>query len=261
MIGQGAQIFADELTRFAAEVSEPQVARIAVRTAAPLRVEVRGRPAVGCRTVARALADFGTAAIESGDVDLTCYVLTETVKPEDTAAVGALAVAGRPTLVVVNKADVAGGLSAKTVSARLGAPAVSMAAVFAVAAADARLDAGFSTLLRRLSGVDTVIGWLHVAGAVPRYRRMLDAVARLAALAAVDARVAAFLAADATVAARAAAADAVLAAAGSEPGPADPLARARWWRRRRTAPLSALHRACADDIVRAALRSWSAGAR
>lgn len=119
MKGQGHQIFADELARFAAGVDDSRVTAIAERTGAPLRVVVRGRRGVGRGTVARALGLAGTAAkvqvaptprAADRDVDVVVYVTTEVLKPED---IDAMAAAGHPVLAVLNKADLAGSLSGR----------------------------------------------------------------------------------------------------------------------------------------------------
>jgi hypothetical protein len=83
---------------------------IAERTAAPLRVAVRGRPGVGCGTVARALDLAGrpsglTVTPRRTAADLQVYVVAEVVKPEDSAA---LATGEAPVLAVLNKADLTG---------------------------------------------------------------------------------------------------------------------------------------------------------
>ena len=166
MRGQGHQIFVDELARFAACHADPRVTAIAERTAAPLRVVVRGRRGVGCTTVARALHRAGIASgIEvtpsARDTDIVVYVITEVVKPEDTDAIAA---AGRPVLAVLNKADLAGSLSgrggdgpiaaARTrcagLSALLGVPMEPMIGVLAVAALD-DLDSASWAALRTLA--------------------------------------------------------------------------------------------------------------
>src|ERR1700761_6739284 len=107
MIGQGRQIFVDELERFATEVADSHCAAIAKRLAAPLRVAVSGRRGVGRGTVARALARAadlrGTIALStSPEVDVDVYVVAEVVKPEDRDAIAA---ANRPVVAVLNKAD------------------------------------------------------------------------------------------------------------------------------------------------------------
>lgn len=111
MRGQGHQIFVDELTRFADGVVDPRVTAIARRTAAPLRVVVRGRRGVGRRTVARALDRAGTASGIAADLQLSAsapdpgadavvYVVAEVVKPEDAHAIAA---AAQPVVAVLNK--------------------------------------------------------------------------------------------------------------------------------------------------------------
>ncbi|OBG64474.1 hypothetical protein [Mycobacterium sp. E3339] len=163
MRGQGHRDFVDELARFAAGHADPRVTAIAERTAAPLRVHVRGRRGVGCATVARALDRVGAAAgisvTTADDADLVVYVTTEVVKPED---VDAIAAAQRPVIAVLNKADLAGPLSrgdgpiaaARTRCAELaevaGAPMVPLAALLAVAALDG-LDAPLWAALRTLA--------------------------------------------------------------------------------------------------------------
>ena len=94
MIGQGRQIFVDELERFATEVADSRCAAIARRLAAPLRVAVSGRRGVGRGTVARALARAadlrGTITLStSPEVDVDVYVVAEVVKPEDRDAIAA----------------------------------------------------------------------------------------------------------------------------------------------------------------------------
>lgn len=121
--------------------------------------------------------------------------------------------------------------------------------------------AGVRAVLRRVSGVDAVLERLVLAGARPRYRRVLDAVGDLEALAVSDARVAAFLARDATVVARMAAALDAVRADELELGPSAPLQRAAHWQRRRRTVTNELHRACAADIARGSLRLWARGTR
>lgn len=122
MRGQGHQIFVDELARFADRVADPRVTALARRTAAPLRVVVRGRRGVGGRTVARALDGARSASGISADVqvtspapdagvDVVVYVVAEVIKPEDTRAI---ADAGSPVVAVLNKADLVGSLSGRS---------------------------------------------------------------------------------------------------------------------------------------------------
>ncbi|HET9892369.1 MAG TPA: hypothetical protein VFQ42_17900 [Mycobacterium sp.] len=168
MTGQGHRTFVDELARFAAGHVDPRVTAIAQRAAAPLRVAVRGRRGVGCRTVRRALDGAGRSSgieveippVERG-ADATVYVITEVVKPEDTEAI---ATAGHPVLAVLNKADLAGSLSGRggdgpiaaararctELSALIGVPMEPMTGLLAVAALD-DLDSTLWTALSTLA--------------------------------------------------------------------------------------------------------------
>jgi hypothetical protein len=175
MKGQGHQIFVDELARFAVEHADARLTAIAERAAAPLRVAVHGRPGVGRSTVARALDRAGSGvavspAASAGDrhVDVIVYVTAEVIKPEDADAIAA---AGRPVLAVLNKADLAGSLSARigdgpltaartrcaTLSALAGAPVEPMIGLLAVAALD-DLDSTLWAALEELAA--------HPGGAV-----------------------------------------------------------------------------------------------
>lgn len=168
MRGQGHQSFVDELARFAAGQVDPRLTAVAQRSAAPLRVVVRGRRGVGCRTVRRALDGAGRAAgiavdgpAAERDVDAVVYVITEVVKPEDTQAIAS---AGRPVLAVLNKADLAGSLSGRggngpsaaararctELSALIGVPMEPMTGLLAVAALD-DLDSAQWTALSALA--------------------------------------------------------------------------------------------------------------
>jgi hypothetical protein len=144
MRNRGSEIFFDELTRFAAGVADNRVLAIAERATTPLRVAVRGRPGVGCRTVARALHRAGIVlAGDSDDADLVAYVTAEVVKPED---IREIAAQRRPVLAVLNKADLlgfAGDGPLAVAQARcadfaplVGVPMEPMAALLAVAALD-----------------------------------------------------------------------------------------------------------------------------
>jgi hypothetical protein len=144
MRNRGSEIFFDELTRFAAGVADNRVLAIAQRATTPLRVAVRGRSGVGCRTVARAAARAGIAlAGDSDDADLVVYVTAEVVKPED---IREIAAQRRPILAVLNKADLlgfAGDGPLAVAKARcadfaplVGVPMEPMAALLAVAALD-----------------------------------------------------------------------------------------------------------------------------
>lgn len=125
--------------------------------------------------------------------------------------------------------------------------------------------AGLPALLRRVSGVDEMLAQLHTVSAAVRYRRIRAAVADLRAHAVRcgDARLSEFLTGDAVVLAVMAAAEEVVQAAGVtvEPGSdrAGRLRRAVFWHRYGRGPVGALHRACAVDICRGALRLVDSG--
>jgi len=72
----------------------------------PVRVAVTGRPGAGLRTVTRALRGTGiTVSDGPAEADVDVYVFVETLNADDRAA---LAAAVRPTVAVLNKADLAG---------------------------------------------------------------------------------------------------------------------------------------------------------
>ena len=103
---EGRQIFADELTRLADRDGDARLAAIAARVSAPLTVGVRGRRGVGVSTVQAAVVGSGLGLADVCDV--TVVVIAEVLKPEDRAVLADLSRAGRPTIVVLNKADLAG---------------------------------------------------------------------------------------------------------------------------------------------------------
>jgi hypothetical protein len=110
-------------------------------------------------------------------------------------------------------------------------------------------------LLQQLSNVDGVLARLHADAAPVRYRRVQHALSELRALAARtdDERLWQFLAADATVTTVMAAALDVLEA----DGPVTPdtlVRRVIHWSRYARGPVNALHRSCANDVVRGMLR-------
>jgi hypothetical protein len=189
--GQGHQIFVDELARFAAGLDDPRVTAIAERTAAPLRVAVRGRRGVGRGAVAGALDRAGAANVrvtppDEDDVDVVAYVTTEVLKPEDIDAIDAAAVAGRPVLVVLNKADLAGSLSGRGAdgpiaaararcrdfAALAGAPMEPMIGLLGIAALDG-LDNAMWAALRTLAAApracldESFAGFLAADNPVP----------------------------------------------------------------------------------------------
>lgn len=153
---QGHRLFVDELTRLAAETCDRRLAAIAAGVSAPTRVAICGRRGVGRRSVAAALAAAGVSVTGRCDpaADAAVYVVAETVKPEDIAALRGLAgapVCRRPVLAVLNKSDLSGHCGVAGVAAAGRVPAESMSAVFALAALDDRLDDELWQALRQLA--------------------------------------------------------------------------------------------------------------
>jgi hypothetical protein len=176
MIGQGCQIFVDELKRFATEVANARCTAIADRLGAPLRVAVSGRRGVGRSTVAHALACAaemrGTFTVTSADADVDVYVIAEVVKPEDRDAIAA---AGRPVVTVLNKADLIAAtarIRCVELSPRIGLPIEPVVGLLAAAALDDVLDDTLWTALGVLA--DRPDG--HPAAA--DLRRLLDTLDR-----------------------------------------------------------------------------------
>ncbi|MCB0930355.1 MAG: hypothetical protein KDB71_00455 [Mycobacterium sp.] len=136
----------------------------------------------------------------------------------------------------------------------------------AVAVEALRFGAGREALaaeLRRVSGIEELIGALQRTAVEARYRRAAAELAVLAGRAADPGgrRIAEFLSGDALVLARMASATAVLQAAGLSVSPGatrvDCLQAAVAWLRYARGPVSDLHRACGADIARGALRLWA----
>ena len=129
---------------------------------AATRVAVGGRPGCGRRTVSRALSAAGVEVVapaESRDVDV--YVLAETAKPEDRAA---LAAPVRPCVAVLNKADLTGFGGQGPVAAAaqrcrrlqdgIGSPLLPLAGLAALAALDdSVVDQAAMQALQTLTGV------------------------------------------------------------------------------------------------------------
>jgi len=135
---------------------------------------------------------------------------------------------------------------------------------------DGPVDGAVQVLLTAAAGVldDAVLrklaGRLGEADHEPapiRYRHLVDTLDGLAVAGADGARVAHFLSGDAVVLARMSAAVEVMRAAGFEVGStggaAEQLSRAVHWRRFADGPVPAVHRRCATDIARGALRLWT----
>ena len=167
MSAQGHPRYADALARLAGDLQDERITAIARRTAAPVTVAVLGRAGVGRGCVARGLAAAGVQVSEPpGDIDV--HVVAEVIKPEDRAAI----CTSRPSLVVLNKADLSGlGRGGPMAVARArsahyaqltGVPVVPMAAHLAACELDEELLGG----LRALATSHTV--------SVPARARLLE---------------------------------------------------------------------------------------
>jgi len=293
---------------------------------APLLLGVGGRSGAGRSTVIRALRNTGHVVAGPGEpADIDVYVFVETLNADDRAA---LAAARRPTVAVLNKADLAGfrGNGPMAVAAErcreleraTAVPTRPLSALLAVAGTDpAVLDAAMvdalrtlttapaalpdgvrrrlaadldlfgtacavsavrsgarrgdvAALLRTASGLGELCAEIDRAAAPVRYRRLIDGLAALGSkdslgskdlLGSEDPRAALMLTGDDVVLARMTAAAAVIRAAGAPDVEcttrSDHLRRAVHWQRYAGGPVSALHRACAVDIARGALRLWA----
>ncbi|WP_448455459.1 hypothetical protein [Mycolicibacterium elephantis] len=156
-------------------------------TRAP-KVAVRGRAGAGCTTVAAALTAAGVAlAPDPSTADLDAVVIAETLKPEDTALIGA---SQRPTVVILNKADLsgfgAGGplpiahRRAAAYRALTGVPTVPMVALLAAVRLDDELLAALTALVAEpadLTSTDAFVQCAHPVPAAVR-RRLLAALDR-----------------------------------------------------------------------------------
>jgi hypothetical protein len=133
-----ATTFSEHLTRFAETASIPQLSPIIARLTRRVGVAVVGRAGVGRDTVAAALRDHGVAVTaDTAAADVQVLVIAEALKPEERA----MAATDRPTLIVLNKADLTGSRSggalpnahrtAADVQRRTGTPTVAMVGLLA----------------------------------------------------------------------------------------------------------------------------------
>lgn len=180
----GHQIFVDVLTRFAEQSRNPRLTPIVRRANAPVRVAVCGRRGVGRATVSAALAGAGVA-VTTDDADVTVLVVAETLKPEDL-----LAVSDRPTVVILNKADLtafgddgplaAAQRHATRFRALTVAPTVVMVGLLADTELDDELMAALRTLVHApadLTSTDAFVQSDHPLPGEVR-RRLLDTLDR-----------------------------------------------------------------------------------
>ncbi len=179
---EGHQIFTYELTRFADRTGDPRITVLIDRVDGPLKVAVRGRDGVGRGTVATALADSGVCVVDSDtDADVDLVVVAEVIKAEDMAMLG-----GGPSLVVLNKADLAGfgaggpiavaDRRAAEYQALTGVPTVPMVGLLAAATLDDELVAALRVLSAEPADLRSIDGFLSAQHSLPRAvrGRLLD---------------------------------------------------------------------------------------
>lgn len=180
-------IFADVLGEFAAQADDPRLRAVHARMQAPHAVVVRGRSGVGRSTVARALTASGVTVVADGTrADARVVVLAEALKPEDRR----LLAGDRPTVVVLNKADLSGRVpggplaSAVRVASEIACaariPVVPMVALLGAVELDAELVAALRMLVGvpvDVTSVDAFVGADHPLPA-PVRQRLIDRLDR-----------------------------------------------------------------------------------
>jgi hypothetical protein len=157
------------------------------RVCAPLRVAVCGRDGVGRSAVAIALASAGVAVTpDDTAADLRVVVIAEALKPEDRAMLRA----DRPTVTVLNKADLtgfgAGGpltlahRRAAAYRALTGVPTVPMVALLAAAELDGELLAALHALVSQPADLTSTDGFVQSPHPLPHEvrRRLLETLDR-----------------------------------------------------------------------------------
>jgi hypothetical protein len=188
---EGHHIFTDELTRFAQRADDSRITTLVDEVRSPLLVAVRGRDGVGRGTVAAALAGAGVrVAQDDSAADVSVVVAAEALKPEDLEMVGSgsscFSRPRRPTLTVLNKADLAGfgaggpiavaERRAADIAALTGAPAVPMVGLLAVATLDDELITALRVLAAEPADLTSTDGFLTGEHSLPHSvrARMLD---------------------------------------------------------------------------------------
>jgi hypothetical protein len=179
---EGHQIFVDALRQFAEQSSIPRLTPLIARIAAPLRIAVLGRAGVGRGTVAAALTASGvTVTPDPAAADVRVVVVAESLKPEDRAL---LAAADRPTVTVLNKADLTGlGHGGPLVRAHrraadyralTGVPTVPMVALLATAEPDHELLSALRVLVTEPADLTSTDAFMCSGHSVrPEIRRRL----------------------------------------------------------------------------------------
>lgn len=179
---EGHQIFVDALTQFAEQSSIPRLTPLIARVAAPVRIAVLGRAGVGRGTVAAALTVSGASVTRApAAADVRVVVVAESLKPEDRAL---LAAADRPTVTVLNKADLTGlghggplaraHRRAADYRALTGVPTVPMVALLATAELDHELLSALRALVTEPADLTSTDAFMCSGHSVrPEIRRRL----------------------------------------------------------------------------------------
>jgi hypothetical protein len=172
-IREGHQIFTDELTRFAERAGDPRIRALTGELRGPIRIVVRGRAGVGLAVVAAALTDEGLIVTDADTAEVAVVVVAEAVKPEDRAMIGPI-----PTLMVLNKADLAGfgaggpiavaDSKAAELQALTGVPTVPMVGLLAAGTLDGELVAALRALLSEPADLTSTDGFLSAEHSLPR---------------------------------------------------------------------------------------------
>ncbi len=179
---KGHQIFTNELMRFADRTGDSRITALIDQIDGPVRVVVRGRDGVGRGTVAAALSRAGVlVADDDTTVDVDVVVVAEALKSEDRAMLRAW-----PTLVVLNKADLAGfgaggpiavaDRRAADFQALTGAPTLPMVGLLATATLDDALIAALRRLTAEPADLTSTDGFLTAGHSLSRAvrARLLD---------------------------------------------------------------------------------------
>jgi hypothetical protein len=157
--------------RFAEHSNGPRLQPVVVRLAAPIRIAVLGRDGVGRGAVAAALAASGvTVTADASSADVQVVVIAEALKPEDRA----LLAADKPSVMVLNKADLTGlggggplaraHRRAADHRAVTGVPTVPMVALLATAELDDELMWALGAMVTEpadLTSTDAFVGSAH----------------------------------------------------------------------------------------------------
>jgi hypothetical protein len=172
-IREGHQIFTNELTRFAQRAGDRRISDLIAELRGPIRIDVRGRAGVGRATVAAALADEGLIVTDADAAEMAVVVVAEALKPEDRAMVGPI-----PTLMVLNKADLAGfgaggpiavaDRRAAELAALTGVATVPMVGLLAAGTFDEQLVTALHALMSEPADLTSTDGFLSAEHSLAR---------------------------------------------------------------------------------------------